>query len=62
MKNIITHKDFEVAEKRMNDLLNTATQKGGFDFLTPKEHLELEKVSAIVGHYEDEHYPIGSNF
>ncbi|MFV8271258.1 hypothetical protein ACNQGP_15160 [Flavobacterium sp. GT2N3] len=58
----MTKKDFEVAEKRMNDLLNIATQKVGFDFLTPEEHLEPEKVSAIVGDYEDAHYHIRPNF
>jgi hypothetical protein len=53
MKNSIKKNEFEVAEKRMNELLNIATQKGGFDFLTPDEDLELYWVSTIVKRYED---------
>lgn len=53
MKDLIENIEFEVAEKRMNELLSIATQKGGFDFLTPDEDLELYWVSTIVKRYED---------
>jgi hypothetical protein len=54
----MTNKEFEVAEKRMNEILNVATQRGGFAFLTPDEDLELDKVSIIVQSCEDVNYPI----
>ncbi|MFH6962235.1 hypothetical protein ACHRVK_07695 [Flavobacterium plurextorum] len=54
------NKEFEVAEKRMNEILNIATQKGGFAFLTPNEDLELDTVSSIVKSYEDVHFIIGT--
>lgn len=60
MKDLITNKEFEVAEKRMNEILNIATQKGSFAFLTPDEDLELDKVSSMVKSYEDVHFIIGT--
>lgn len=58
MNDKITQKNFEVAEKKMNDLLNIATQRGGFDFLTPSEISELDRVSAIVEQYENKNYDL----
>lgn len=49
----ITSKDFEVAEKRLSELLNIATQRGGFKFLTSEELKELKEVTLIVKLYED---------
>lgn len=58
MKNTITKKEFEDAEMKMNQLLSVATQKGGFDHLTPKENASLEKYTQIVKDYEDQNYSI----
>jgi HTH-type transcriptional regulator/antitoxin HigA len=58
MKKILSKNDFETAEKKMNDLLNSATQKGGFDFLTEKETEELDEFTQIVKQYEDANFMI----
>jgi HTH-type transcriptional regulator/antitoxin HigA len=58
MKKILSKNDFETAEKKMNELLNSATQKGGFDFLTTKETEELEEFTQIVKQYEDANFKI----
>ncbi len=58
MKKIISKNDFEVAETKMNNLLNSVTKKGGFEFLTKKETSELEEFTAIVKHYEDTNFII----
>jgi HTH-type transcriptional regulator/antitoxin HigA len=58
MKKILSKNDFETAEKKMNNLLNLATQKGGFDFLTAKELEELEEFTQIVKKYEDANFKI----
>ena len=58
MKKILSKKDFEAAEIKMNELLNSATQKGGFDFLTAKETKELEEFTQIVKRYEDANFLI----
>ena len=58
MKKEITKKEFEIAEKRMNDLLAIATKKGGFGFLTKKESAELDKHTQLVKAYEEKHYTI----
>lgn len=52
MKNLLSKKDFLVAEKKLNDLLNTTTKKGGFEFLTLTETAELEKYTQLVKEYE----------
>lgn len=49
MKNRITNKDFELAQKR----LNVVTQRGGFQFLTFEEEKQLAEVTRIVKLYED---------
>lgn len=59
MKNVISQSEFEVAQKRMDELLILATSKGGFDFLTPEEDKELEKITNIVHAFEEVHYVIG---
>lgn len=56
MKKILSKNDFDLAEKQMNDLLNTATIKGGFDFLTQSETAALERLTQIVKQYEDAHF------
>jgi len=58
MKKIISKNDFEIAEKQMNDLLNKATIKGGFDFLTESETIALEQFTQIVKQYEDANFII----
>lgn len=52
MKNLLSKKDFLVAEKKLNHLLNTTTKKGGFEFLTLTETAELEKYTQLVKEYE----------
>lgn len=52
MKTTITHKEFEAAEAKMLELLNVATQKGGFDQLSSKQSTALEKYTRIVKAYE----------
>jgi len=42
----------------MNNLLNSATQRGGFDFLTEKETEELDEFTQIVKQYEDANFMI----
>jgi HTH-type transcriptional regulator/antitoxin HigA len=58
MKKEIPKKEFEAAEKKMNNLLAIATQKGGFNFLTLKQNTELKKLTSVVNAYENEHYKI----
>ena len=41
MAKLRKQKEFEIAEKGMNDLLAIATKKGGFNFLTKKENEAL---------------------
>lgn len=53
MRNKIINKDFEEAEKRLQEILNIVTQRGGFQFLTPEEVQELNNVTRIVKFYED---------
>lgn len=58
MNTSITKKKFAVAESKMFDLLNLATQKGGFDNLSAKEKLSLNKYTGIVKEYEDANFTI----
>jgi HTH-type transcriptional regulator/antitoxin HigA len=58
MKNAISKKEFEAAEKKLNDILAIATKKGGFEFLSVKEKAALAKYTGIVKTYEDIHYSI----
>ncbi len=58
MKTAVTKKEFEVAEAKMFDLLNIATQKGGFDNLSAKERALLNQYTKIVKAYEDVNYTI----
>lgn len=53
MKTTITKKKFELAEAKMFELLNITTQKGGFDQLTPKQRVALDKYTKIVRAYEE---------
>jgi len=57
-KKEVTKKEFEIAEKKMNDLLAIATKKGGFHHLSKKENSELNKYTQIVKSYEDLHYTL----
>jgi HTH-type transcriptional regulator/antitoxin HigA len=59
MKKEITKKEFQLAEKRVYELLSLVTKKGGFDNLSKKESTELNKYTQIVKTYEDIHYKIG---
>ena len=58
MKKEITKKEFEIAEKKMNDLLAIATKKGGFIKLSKKETEDLAKYTQLVNAYENTHYTI----
>ena len=58
MQKILSKNDFELAEKQMNDLLATATIKGGFDFLTESETEALDRLTQVVKRYEDAHFII----
>jgi HTH-type transcriptional regulator/antitoxin HigA len=58
MQKILSKNDFELAEKQMNDLLATATIKGGFDFLTESETEALDHFTQVVKRYEDAHFII----
>ena len=52
MNKNINKKEFESAETKMFELLQIATQKGGFELLTPKQKSALEKHTQIVKKYE----------
>ena len=54
----ISTKDFASAEEKMNNLLEIATQKGGFNFLSKKESENLNKNTKIVHQYETENFSI----
>ena len=58
MKKELSKTEFEIAEKKMNNLLAIATKKGGFGYLTKKESAELNTYTQIVKNYEDIHYTI----
>lgn len=58
MKGTISKKEFDIAEKKMNDLLSIATQKGGFAFLTARQQAALDGYTKTVRAYEDMHYPV----
>lgn len=58
MQKILSKNDFELAEKQMNDLLATATIKGGFDFLTERETAALDQFTQVVKRYEEAHFII----
>jgi hypothetical protein len=57
-KKYIDKNSYELAEVKMNLLLSIVTEKGGFDLLTEKEKLELEKYTHIVRVYESLNYII----
>ena len=58
MKKAISKAAFEAAETKMNELLQLATQKGGFNKLTQKESIALDKYTQTVKAYEDVHFHI----
>ncbi|MBK7130975.1 MAG: helix-turn-helix domain-containing protein [Crocinitomicaceae bacterium] len=58
MKTKLTKKEFDIIEKRMNELLSIATKKGGFEKLTKKQLKDLNNYTKKVEEYEDEHYTI----
>jgi HTH-type transcriptional regulator/antitoxin HigA len=58
MSKKISKLEFADAESKMNAILERVTQKGGFEFLTPKETKELAIQTNIVRLYEDEHFII----
>lgn len=58
MKKTVSKKEFESAEKKMNELLALTTKKGGFKNLSKKEETELAKYTEIVNSYEKVHYSI----
>lgn len=58
MKKEISKKAYETAEKKMNELLQVATKKGGFDKLSAKESKTLDMYTQTVKVYETMHYKI----
>ena len=58
MEKKVKMKEFELAEKKMNALLELATKKGGFEQLSDKEKEELENYTEIVNNYEEATYTI----
>lgn len=58
MKKQFTKMDFEIAEKKMNNLLAIASKKGGFSMLSKKENEELHKHTEAVKMYEAIHYKV----
>ena len=58
MSKKISKLEFAEAESKMNAILERVTQKGGFEFLTPKETNELAIQTDVVRLYEDEHFII----
>jgi HTH-type transcriptional regulator/antitoxin HigA len=58
MNRLISKKDFEAAEAKMFELLQIATQKGGFDHLSSKQKTALEKYTLIVKKYEADTFTI----
>ena len=54
----ITQKEFEVAQTKMNEILEIVTIKGGFENLNKKETSELAKYTKIVQAFEEENYII----
>ena len=58
MEKTINKKEFEDAEKNMNELLELATQKGGFEKLSDKEKENLNGYTRIVNNYEEANYTI----
>ena len=50
---IRTAKDFAAVMKNIEELLNTATEKGGFHKLSKSESGMLEKLSLLAETYED---------
>ena len=58
MSKKVSKKEFETAGAKLDEILGLAGRKGGFEFLSGKEKDLLEKYTAIVKAYEDEHYKI----
>ncbi len=58
MNKKISKLEFAKAESKMEQLLEIVTQRGGFEFLTPKETKDLAVQTEIVRLYEDEHFII----
>lgn len=54
----MTEKEFQEAERKMNELLAIATEKGGFEKLSAKETKDLEKYTQLVNEFEEVHYVI----
>ncbi len=53
MKKNYTKKEFEIAEAKMEELLNIVTIKGGFDKLTEEQKAALTNYTQIVKEYEE---------
>jgi HTH-type transcriptional regulator/antitoxin HigA len=58
MKSEISKREFETAEKKLNDILAIATKKGGFELLSAREKTALAQYTRIVKSYEDIHYSV----
>ena len=60
MTQTISKAEFTLAERKMNELLEVATSKGGFNFLTEKERSELNMFTETVRLYEEMNYSISA--
>ena len=56
--NKITNKEYHLANTQMEKMLQVATNKGGFENLTPKETETLMKHTNIVNLWEEENVVI----
>ncbi|PCI96055.1 MAG: transcriptional regulator [Flavobacteriales bacterium] len=55
MKALITHKEYAVANIRLEELISIMDEKG----LDASEEKEFEAVGSIIEKYEEIHFPIG---
>lgn len=53
MNNSITASEYTYAERKMQNILKLVTKKGGFDFLSTKETIELKNYTSVVKKYEE---------
>ncbi len=51
-------KEYKIATEKIEKLLQKATKKGGFEYLTSKENADLNILSIAVNKYEKSHYSI----
>ncbi len=55
---IHNEKEYKTATDKIEQLLQKATKKGGFEQLTANENIKLNELSIAVNKYEKTHYTI----